>query len=281
MRKEYVTVNSFFKKKIVILTLAATFVLVTLMIVSTAVRNSADIVTDGTGAVVSATSGVLTRSKAAVSGFIENIINARELAAQLEGARAEIARLEKKTREITALENENERLRRLLDFKEKNSGFKSVAAEITAKNPGNWYSEFIIDKGSDDGIEKYSAVITDEGLVGYVGEVGKTWARVMTVIDPSTSVGCIVERSGDMAITEGDLEIMNEGACRVSYIAKDAGIVVGDYVETSGIGSMYPKGILIGRIIEIKPDLQGIYHVATLEAAVRFDRLREVLVITG
>ncbi len=271
--------NSFFRKKIAIVLLVATIAVTVLMIISTAARDNTDIVTGGTGVVVSASSGIITKTGNGISAFFDNVINADKLSDMLKEAQNKINKLEKETREITSLKNENERLRDLLEFKEQKNNFKSVACEITAKNPGNWYTDFIIDKGINSGITKNCAVITDRGLVGYVNEVGETWAKVVTIIDTSASVGCIVERSGDMAISEGDLQLLEKGSCRISYIAKDAGVVVGDYVETSGIGSIYPKGILIGRITEITPDLQGLYHVATVETAVRFDRLREVLVV--
>lgn len=271
--------NNFFRKKIVIVLLVATIAVTAMMIISTAARDNTDVFTDGTGIVVSGASGIFTKAGNGISAFFDNLISAGKLRDKLLEAQIKINKLETETREITALKNENERLRELLEFKEQKNEYKSVACEITAKNPGNWYTDFTIDKGINAGITKNCAVINDQGLVGYVKEVGETWAKVVTIIDTSASVGCIVERSGDMAISESDLELMEKGSCRISYIAKDAGVVVGDYVETSGIGSIYPKGILIGRITEITPDLQGLYHVATVETAVRFDRLREVLVV--
>lgn len=273
--------NNFFKRKIFTVLLVATIVVIVLMIISTVQGEKTDIVTNGTGIVVSSSTGVITKTGNSIYQFLDNIINADKLQGELSESRRQIAILEKETRDITVLKNENQRLRELLDFKNQKVDYKSVAAEITARNPGNWYTDFTINKGTDSGITKNCPVIIDKGLVGYVSEVGKTWAKVVTLIDYGTSIGCIIERSGDMAISEGDIELMESHCCRVSYIAKDAGVVIGDYVETSGVGSIYPKGILIGKIIDIMPDLQGLYHNAIVETAVRIDRLREVLVITN
>lgn len=273
--------NNFFKRKIFTVLLVATIVVIVLMIISTVQGEKTDIVTNGTGIVVSSSTGVITKTGNSIYRFLENIINADKLQGELSESRRQIAMLEKETRDITVLKNENRRLRELLDFKNQKVDYKSVAAEITARNPANWYTDFTINKGTDSGITKNCPVIIDKGLVGYVSEVGKTWAKVVTLIDYGTSIGCIIERSGDMAISEGDIELMESHCCRVSYIAKDAGVVIGDYVETSGVGSIYPKGILIGKIIDIMPDLQGLYHNAIVETAVRIDRLREVLVITN
>jgi len=118
-------------------------------------------------------------------------------------------------------------------------------------------------------------------LVGYISDAGTNWARVTALTDPASAVGASIVRSRDFGIVEGDVILGRRGQTRLAYIARDTNIIIGDYVETSGMGGIFPHGLLIGRVLEIRPDLQGISQYAIIETAVDFGRLTEVFVITN
>lgn len=187
--------------------------------------------------------------------------------------------LEQKVNSLTSLEKENERLRDLLKLRDKYPEYKTVAASVIAKESGN-YSRFItIDKGKESGIEVNKAVISQDGLVGLVFEVGNGWAKIQTILDPSTSVGCKITRTGDISVSEGDISLINQGLLKMLYISGGFTILEGDIVETSGLGEIYPQGIAIGRIKEIKVEESTDSQYALITPIVDFSDLYEVLVI--
>jgi len=187
--------------------------------------------------------------------------------------------LERNVRELTSLETENERLRSILDLKSTDLEDRMVVCEVSAKDPGNWFYVFTIDKGTDHGIKKDDAVMTNQGLVGRVTEVGTNWAKVTSIIDADSSVGAVISRTQEIALVDGDMTLAEQGKCRLDYIKTDVSIVAGDTIETSGLGGIYPRGILIGTVSEIKNDSSGYTRYAIVDTAVDFEKIREVIVI--
>jgi rod shape-determining protein MreC len=187
--------------------------------------------------------------------------------------------LEARIREIEQYEFENKRLLELLDLKEHTADYNTIAAQVIAKDAGNWYHTFTINKGSKDGISVNMAVVTSEGLVGRVSEVGYTWAKVTSVIDTKSSISATVIRTQDIAIAKGDVILSDEGMLKLTYVNKNADLSTGDLIETSGLGGIFPSGILIGKVIEVKSDLQGVSQYAVIEPAADLLHVYEVLVL--
>ncbi len=191
----------------------------------------------------------------------------------------QIIQLEKMARDREEYKNENDRLRSLLDFKEKEQNYPTIGAEVIAKEPGNWFQIFTINRGTMDGLEQGCAVLDSQGLIGYIFDIGTTWAKVATIIDMDTNVGALLTKTGEQVVVEGDMELSREGLCKMVYIPKNANIMIGDPVETSGLGGVYPKGLFIGRIKEINTQQGDLYKEVVVEPAADFQRIREVLVI--
>ena len=191
----------------------------------------------------------------------------------------EVEELKREVRELSAYESENERLRDILELKSNDLAGRMVVCEVSAKDPGNWFYVFTIDKGKNYGIKKNDAVMTNSGLCGRVSEVGNNWAKVITIIDSDSSVGAVISRTGEIALIDGDVTLAEHGRCRLNYIKSDVSIAVGDTIETSGLGGVYPKGIMIGTVSEIKNDTSGYTRYAIVDTAVDFEKIREVIVI--
>ena len=188
--------------------------------------------------------------------------------------------LDKKIRDNSGLEEENYELRKMLDLVDKEASLKLEAVKIVAKNPSNWYSTITINKGENDGIKKNQPVITaNKELIGQVYKVGSDWAEIITVLDPENSVGSTVERSRDIGITEGDSSLKFKGYCKFGYLSRMADVKEGDYVETSGLGGIYPKGLLIGRIVNVVEDNISMTKIATVEPMVDFGSINEAFVL--
>lgn len=187
--------------------------------------------------------------------------------------------LNRETHDAAKLREENERLQALLELKDSMSGYGTVAASVIAYSANNWYDTIEINKGLINGLKVGNSVITPDGVVGKITDVGLNWATVSTVLNPDNAMGVRIGRTGDAAVVEGDDELYGEGYCKMTFIDKDAGIIVGDLLETSGSGGIYPAGLLVGAIREIDADNMGMLNFATVEPSVDFSRLYEVLVV--
>ena len=160
------------------------------------------------------------------------------------------------------------------------SEYDKVAANVISKDAGNWFSNFTIDKGTEDGIQKDCNVIAGSGLVGIVTEVGKNWATVRSIIDDTSNVSAMTMSTSDRCIVAGDLRLIDEGKLQFIHLKdEDNKIQEGEKIVTSDVSDKFLKGILIGYVSDIKEDPNNLTKTGTLTPAVDFEHLSEVLVI--
>jgi len=190
----------------------------------------------------------------------------------------ENSELKKKEKSAAQFRAENERLLALLDLSEDMDKYETVAARVVSYEPSNWYDTIMINKGTLSGIAVGDIVISPDGVVGKVSEVGANWASVISILDSDNAIGTRVSRTGEIAVTEGDKELSKQKKCKLSFVNSAAQIAVGDSLETSGAAGVYPSGLLIGSVQEISVDTNGVQY-AVVEPSVNFDNLFEVLVI--
>ncbi|MCD8038136.1 MAG: rod shape-determining protein MreC [Lachnospiraceae bacterium] len=172
-------------------------------------------------------------------------------------------------------------LRELYQLDEQYSGYEKIGARIIARDSGNWFHSFTIDKGSDDGLETDMNVIAGGGLVGRIVDIGTNWAKVNAVINDNSNVSGMVLSSSDILMVTGSLELMEDGVIGFEQLIDSAGNVqIGDKVVTSNISDKYLPSILIGYITEINQDSNNITKSGKLTPEVDFEHLEEVLVIT-
>lgn len=272
---------SFFERnKGRIILICATALLVIAMALSTVDSLKPNIVSNAVNVVISPVQKMISGGMNSAKNFFSFVFHMEDYQKENQELKNQVALLEKEIRETEELKKENSRLRSMLDMKSRTVEYSTEAAEIIAKDSGNWFNSFTVDKGTADGIEMYDPVITPDGLVGYVSEAGTTYSRVTAIIDFTASVAASVKRTADSAVVEGDLKLQEQGKCRMVYVNKDSAITVGDDLETSGLGGIYPKGIYIGKILEITNDSAELSQQAIVETAVDFDSLSEVLIIT-
>jgi len=268
-----------FTNKYFVMLLTITIFLLVMMAIYSDNREKVTFGEDLVGAVVMPFQTLFTASSRGVGGFFDYFADAKRLTEENKQMSEKIDELNNTIRNIEEFKLENERLKSMLDLKKDMGGYDLVGAEVIAKDPGNWFNTFTIDKGTSSGLAVRQAVITSKGLVGYIYEIGTNFAKVVTIIDTNSSTGSLVVRTRDIAMIEGDLELGMDGLCKMTYISKDASIITGDLVETSGLGGIYPKGILIGKIREIRPETHSISQYAVVEPVVDFERITEVFVI--
>ncbi len=194
--------------------------------------------------------------------------------------KAEINELTIKNTNLEQEKYELTELRNLYGLDAQYEDYKKTGARIIAKDAGNWYHSFVIDKGSDDGIQADMNVIAGGGLVGRVIDVGPDWAKVQSIIADNASVSGMVLASSDNLIVTGNLELYRQGYISFSKLVDDADKVsIGDKIVTSNISDKYLPGILIGYISTIDDDSNNLTKSGRLTPAVDFEHMNEVLVL--
>jgi rod shape-determining protein MreC len=182
---------------------------------------------------------------------------------------------------LKEIEAENETLRRLLNFTQANPTYSFKAAEVKGRvigrDPSNFLSYLIIDLGSQQGIEKGMPVVTERGLVGRITEVGSNWAKVMLIIDPSSSVNALIQSSRATGVVEGQVG----GNLLMKYIPQGETVNVNDIVLTSGLGGNFPKKLIIGQVTAVHQRDIDMFQEAHIRPTVDFNNLEIVLVITN
>jgi rod shape-determining protein MreC len=175
---------------------------------------------------------------------------------------------------------ENERLRAMLDFRKHNPQFTLTAARIIAMDPSSPVRAATIDRGADAGFREGMVALSPAGnLVGRIVQVWPRTARVLFIVDTASSVNALIQRADSRALgivngLPGDRLIMR-------YLPQQEEIRAGDLVVTSGLGENYPRGLFIGRVIEVKRNPVDLFQEARIEPAVRFSRLDSVQIITN
>jgi rod shape-determining protein MreC len=172
---------------------------------------------------------------------------------------------------------ENARLRRLLVLKDR-LPLATVAGEVIGREAGGWVRSLTVNRGRGDGISQQTPVIVPDGLVGRVVQVHRGAAVIQLLNDPASTVGAVVQRTRTAGLVEGDAG----GTVRFKFMARDgASVAPGDLVVTSGLGTLFPKGLPVGRVIKIEDKGSALFHFAVLAPAVDFSRVEEVLLVTG
>ena len=215
------------------------------------------------------------------SGFGKYFGSIKALNDQNQALIEENAALKEQLADAELLERENERLRDYLDMKNQYPSFSMEEGMVISHSSGNYITNFTLNRGTLHGIAVNMPVVTKDGIVGYVVEVGLNWCMVSTLIETATSVGAYIPRSEVVGIVSGDYSMRQEGTCKISYIDADADIQIGDVVYSSGTGSVYPADLKIGTITSIEVDEYNRTLVATVSPAVDFSELKWVMVITG
>ena len=203
--------------------------------------------------------------------------------AELVGARTENAALREQARQLhreldrlAEVDLENERLRKLLDFRETLTG-DVLTARIIGRDATGLARTLTIGRGEADGIVRGAAVLAPEGIVGQVFLASAHAARVLLVSDHNSGVDALVQRTRARGIVQGTVD----GGCVLKYVKRTEDVQVGDELVTSGLDGIFPKGLPVGRIVTIDKRGQGLFQSAEVAPRVDFDQLEEVLVTRG
>lgn len=216
----------------------------------------------------------------AVDGFTAYFYKFDELVEENIALRERIAELEKQNYDAAELEERSAWMSNFLEMKSQHTDFKMLSASVTGRESGNYSKILTIDVGTGAGVTKNMPVVTSEGIVGRITELGYNWAKVTTIVEAQTSVGAYIERTEDAGICEGEFDLAPDGLCRMSYLPAEAQIAVGDRVLSTGYGSVYPRGLVIGYVETVGINEFTRSPDVTVKCAVDFSELTQVMIIT-
>jgi len=202
---------------------------------------------------------VMTPLRSLADGFVEGLAGYTayftefdRLVEENERLKQENAQLLEDVSRSRELEEQYEWISEFIELKMQHRDFKLMGASVCGRESGNYSSVFMLDTGTSAGIEKNMTVVTGDGILGYISEVGPNWSRAVSILESSSAVGVYSERSGVAGVLEGDYDLMSEGLCRISYLEEGADIEVGDRILTGGYGSVYPRGIIVGFVEKVE-----------------------------
>lgn len=244
-------------------------------------RPSGDIsiVENGTGTIFTP----LQNGARTVTAFIKSwfgIGSSDNIEEELAALKIENERLNIQLNTLTEVEKENERLEVLLNAREEYEDLNPVFAKVIAKDTGVWFDTFAINRGENDGIKVNMAVVNADGLIGRVYEVGMNYSKVLTLIDPRSSVAALIGRTRDNGMMQGITTSSSDTVeCYMYYLPNIANVRVGDEVFTSGLDSLFPKGLKIGQVIAISREADTSDKYAVIAPSVNFSSIEEVFVL--
>ena len=214
-----------------------------------------------------------------VKDFFDVFIRAKDISNENQELKQKIDELNKKLADYDKIKRENDNLKEFLDIKELNPELEFEMAEVIGKDPNNKFHSFTINKGSLNGIELRDTVITSSGLVGVISEVGKTYSKVLTILDASLEVGSYISSTRDVGVVTGRIREAEKGLTIMTLLPKKIEAEKGDIVLTSGLTGEFPHGIIIGEIEEIRDETHGLSKYAVIKPASDIKNVKDVLVI--
>lgn len=242
----------------------------------------------GSGPVSAAAGAVLAPMQKGVNQLGSGLKNLREhlrtkksLEKENEELRTQLADAQENLNQVQLNQEELDNLKSLYDMDQNYADYDKIAANVIGKDAGNWFSVFLIDRGSNDGITVGMNVLADGGLAGIVIQVGPNYAKVRSIIDDNSNVSARNLSTSDLCVVSGSLKTMNESSL-IDFDDlrdKEDQAKVGDQIVTSNISDMFLEGIPIGYITDIKTDSNNLTKSGHIATIVDFEHLDDVFVI--
>ena len=215
-----------------------------------------------------------------LKNFFSNWRNYDKLQREYETLEMTNEELSLKLSGVEETEQENARLKVLLDAQDAYEALDPIYAKVIARDPGQWFDTFTINRGTTHGVTEGMSVVTGAGLVGYVYEAGLTYAKVLTIIDTRSAVAVLVQRTRDNGVMRGEVtEASDSAECYTYYLPNVNNIMPGDVIVTSGTDSLYPKGLTIGEVIAVSQETSSDGSYVIVSPYVDFRHVEEVLVL--
>lgn len=215
----------------------------------------------------------------AIEGYTSYFTEFDRLREENEQLRAELAAQRDQIYDAQELEEMLNFLYDYIELKREHTDFMFAPADITGRGAGNYMTVFNLNKGSDHGVTVDMPVVASDMVVGYIVEVGSKWSKAVTILESASSVGAYLSRTGQLGVVEGNFSLVSDGLCEMKYVPAEADVRVGDRVVSSGLGSVYPRGLVIGYVEEVIPDSYSRNLTVRVRPAVDFAALSKVMIV--
>ena len=259
--------KNFFKTRFFIAVLIIALAMITVPSILTAMGLS-DVVQSGVAAILMPGQKLFSFAADGLSGYAAYFTEYDRLAAENERLKSDIARMNDKVYTAEELERMNDWLYDYLELKREHMDFSLTDAAVTGR-------------GTSSGCLENMPVVTSDGIVGYIAEAGAHWAKVVTVAEASSATGAVISRTGEAGLVSGSYSLAAAGLLKMTYLSPDSDVAVGDRIVTSGYGSVYPRGLVIGYVDSVETDEFSQNKVAYVKLAADLGDLTNVMVITS
>lgn len=273
--------KEFFHSWVFKVLLALCIVMFAFLLRATMTKGASTVVEQIVGTITAPVQSLTSGLSGSITGFLDQFLRASEISQENEQLREENRKLIEQMVDYENYKHENESLKEQLGIQEENPQWETMTASVIGRDPSDQFYSFTIDKGTLDGVSYQDPVITADGLVGIVSEVGPVFAKVTTILDVRLNVACQDVRTQDVATISGDIEMAQQGKCKMSLIPRESGIAKGDIVQTAGTSGLYPQGIVVGRVSDVGFEPQGTMMYAVVEPANDIKSIKDVVIITS
>lgn len=219
-------------------------------------------------------------SNSAVS-FLGQRKKVYELELEIEDLENEVRDLRNKMVDYYDTKKENAQYAKYYDLKRENNSLKFVSASVVGRDPGEFFEGFIIDHGSSSGISVNDAVITENGIVGCISHINANSSKVKTILSPDVKIGVVDKMSLDSGVISGDIKLSNQNLTRMTLIPSQNNIKPEDFVVSSGLSGMYPKNLLLGKIVSLEYDSYNASNYAIVQPFEKIHDVEDVFVVIG
>lgn len=216
-----------------------------------------------------------------LSGFGKYFTEYNRLKQENEELRQLLEEEKKKNDLYDIATEENKWLRDFLMYSNRDPKLSFVDAVAVGRDSGDNVTSFTLNRGTLHGVGAGMAVIDENGLIGYVCEVGVSYCKVTTVVENGASVGVVCPRSGESGLLVGNYSYAASGLCEITFPNADADVAEGDIIYTSGVGSVYPYGISVGRVVSVERDSYSRKTVAKIELSAELSSVERVMIIAS
>ena len=267
-----------FKNRFFIITLIVA-ILLTVTAMTLNVIGKGNVISDAVNVVVYPFQTFANVLKDSFSGFTAYFTEFNNMKKENEELKEQLALIEKKLSEAVDFEEKYEELLAYHNIKQANIEYDRQPATVIARGIGSSMSILTINQGFLHEIEKDMPVISPDGIVGYISEVGFGTSKVVLFTRASVSISAYINRTGITGVVEGDFELEKEGLCKLTMLPKDVDLRVGDKILSSGYGGIFPEGLVIGEVVEIIADVNSHTLIGYVKPAVDLAAIRSVMVI--
>lgn len=272
--------GSFFKNKFFIIVLVIAVVLTASSIVA-GLTGHAVLLENAVGIIFTPLQKGADYVQSGLRGYISYFTEYDRLKQENEQLRQTLNEKAKTIEDAERLKAENEWLYGFYNLKSEREELSLLDAKIVSRSGGSLLTVFTLDRGTMHGVRLHCPVITADGVLGSVTQIGTNWAKVESVVNPGAGVSAVVARTGDIGVVEGDFTQSLEGKCLIKYLPEDSEIEVGDKIVTSGYGSVYPDGLVIGIIESLYPDSLSHSVFGVVKPAADMEGTNRVMVVTS